>query len=127
MTNIIQEIFILIPGFRIEYFSLLPIFGLIIIGLLIEKHYVSRLTFFSNSIALVSYFGLKQNVQIFGGLIMVLYFSLASWSFLSYATKNKIPRCEKYEKFIENNPLLLKIGSSLIIGGIIASDAFHLF
>ena len=127
MTNIIQTAFLLIPYFSIEYFSLLPIFWLILMGLLIEKHYVSRLTFFSNSVALVSYFGLKENVQVFGGLIMVLYFSLASWSFLSYATKNKIPCFEKYEKFVENNPWLLKVGSSLIVGIIIFADAFNLF
>src|SRR3989344_2078127 len=119
MANIIQSIFMLVPNFKIEYFNLLPIIWLVIIGLLIEKHYVSRLTFFSNSVALVSYFGIKDNLPFFGGLVIVIYFGLSCWSFLSYATNNKIPKIDNYEKFVEDNPWLLKIGSSLITGLII--------
>ena len=92
MTNIIQTIFMFIPGFKTEYFSLIPVFGLILIGFLVEKHYVSRLTFFSNSLALVSYFGLKQEVSPLGGFMIVVYFVLTTWSFLSYATNNAIKR-----------------------------------
>ena len=122
MANIIQTIFFLIPNFRIEYFSLIPVFGLILIGLLIEKHYVSRLTFFSNSLALISYFGLKENLSQLGGLMIIVYFVLTTWSFLSHITNNTIKRYEKYEKFIEENYWILKIGSSLVTGAIILYD-----
>lgn len=102
MANIIQVIFLLIPGFRLEYFPLVSVFGLILVGLLIETHYVSRLTFFSNSLALVSYFGPKHNVSTLGGLMIIVYFFLASWSFLAYRT-NIVKRFEAYGKFVENN------------------------
>ena len=122
MANIIQTLFLLIPSFKVENFSLIPIIWLVAMGLFIEKHYVSRLTFFSNSIALVSYFGLKENISILGGLFIIIYFGLALWSFLAYATNDKIPKWEEYEQFIKDNPWMLKIGGSLITGGIILFD-----
>lgn len=115
----------LIPNFKTEYFNLLPVIWLVIIGLLIEKHYVSRLTFFSNSVALISYFGIKDSLPSLGGLIIVVYFVLSCWSFLSYVTNNEIPRIQRYENFVEENPWLLKIGSSLITGLVILADILH--
>ena len=122
MSNIIQSVFYLIPGFRIEHFALVSAIVLILVGLFVEKHYVTRLTFFSNSVALISYFGIKDTINIWVGLIALVYFGLAFWSFLAYATKERIKKIKWFEDMINENPWLLKLGSSLVVGGVILYD-----
>jgi len=121
MGNVVQWFFISILGFGLEHFILIPIFGLILIGFLIERHYVSRLTFFSNALALFSYAGLQENLNFLHGVVILAYFLLTAWSFLAHTTQIITP-CEPYEQFIENNPWVLKIGSSFVVGVIILLD-----
>ena len=122
MTNIIQSVFYFIPGFRIEHFALVSAFVLLLVGLFVEKHYVTRLTFFSNSVALISYFGIKESINVWVGLITLAYFCLSFWSFLAYASNNRIKKIKWFEDMVNENPWLLKLGGSIIVGGIILFD-----
>lgn len=122
MSNLIQSVFYLIPGFKLEYFALVSAFALILVGLFVEKYYVSRLTFFSNSVALISYFGIKKDVDFSVGLIILIYFGLSFWSFLAYTSKGKIKKIKWFEELIQQNPWLLKLGSSAVAGFVIVYD-----
>ena len=87
MVNIIQEFFLLIPNFRVEYFALLPAIALFFVGLFIETNYTSKLTFIMNSVTLVSYFGLKPNIKPLTGLLTLAFFILTTWSFFCYVRR----------------------------------------
>ena len=124
MVNIIQEFFLLIPNFRVEYFALLPAIALFFVGLFIETNYTSKLTFFMNSVTLVSYFGLKPNIKPLTGLLTLAFFILTTWSFICYV--RRVNGIGWYENLINNNRWILKIGGSLIVGIILFLDQFSL-
>ncbi|MCT9096962.1 hypothetical protein [Haloarchaeobius sp. HME9146] len=95
-----------------EFFIVnLGVFGLIITGFLVEKHYVSRPAMFANGIAL--------NVYVYEILFppewLLLYADLglivSGVAILSYATEAKLP--EGYYNFIWYTY------SSIIVGGVI--------
>jgi len=123
MTNIIQSLFYLIPAFKIEYFALLPALALLLVGLFVENHYVSRLAFFLNSVTLISYFGVKPEIKDWIGLLVSGFFILATWSFLSYISQGKLKRIEWFEKLVQQYPLVIRLGGSLIVGLIIILDS----
>ncbi len=123
MENIIQSaIFYVYPTFKVELLALLPAIALFLIGFKVENHYVSKLTFFLNSVTLMSYFGLKQEINSLLGLIVLIFFCLTTWSFLSYAFG--FPEIKKYEDLIKNNPKIMKFGGSLVVGIVIILDYF---
>ncbi len=122
MTNLIQSFFMIIPGFRLEYIALLPAVALLLVGLFIETKYTSRLTFFLNSVTLISYFGIKENVKIWIGIISIVFFTLATWSFLSYITDGRISKIKWFEELVQQNRWILRIGGSLIIGIILLME-----
>ena len=123
MENIIQFVFLLIPGFKIEYFALLPALALLLVGIFVETDYTSRLTFFLNSVTLVSYFGVKQIVSGWIGALSILFFVLATWSFLSYISHDSIKKIEWFERLVQHNQWILRIGGSLIVGLVLVLDS----
>jgi len=124
MVNLIQDVFLLIPNFKIEYFALLPAIALLFIGLFIETNYISKLTFFMNSITLVSYFGVKSDIKPLTGLLTLFFFILTTWSFICYVRKKDGIRW--YENLISNNKWILKMGGSLVVGLILFLDQLSL-
>lgn len=124
MINIIQDFFLLIPNFRVEYFGLLPAVALFFVGIFIETNYTSKLTFFMNSVTLVSYFGLKPDIKPLTGLLTLAFFILTTWSFICYV--RKVNGIRWYENLINNNRWILKIGGSLVVGLILFLDQLSL-
>jgi len=124
MVNIIQDFFLLIPIFKVEYFALLPAIALLFVGLFIETNYTSKLTFFLNSVTLISYFGVKPEIKPLTGLLTLVFFILTTWSFICYVRKKD--GIGWYESLIKNNRWILKIGGSLIVGLILFLDQLSL-
>lgn len=124
MVNIIQDFFLLIPNFRVEYFALLPAIALFFIGIFVETNYTSKLTFFMNSVTLVSYFGLKPDIKPLTGILTLAFFILTTWSFICYV--RKVDGIRWYENLINNNRWILKLGGSLVVGLILFLDQLSL-
>ncbi|MEK6922749.1 MAG: hypothetical protein AABX08_03045 [Nanoarchaeota archaeon] len=124
MVNIIQDFFLLIPNFKVEYFALLPAVALFFVGLFVETNYTSKLTFFMNSVTLLSYFGLKPDIKPLTGLLTLAFFILTTWSFICYV--RKVDGIRWYENLINNNRWILKLGGSLVVGLILFLDQLSL-
>lgn len=121
MPNVIQEVLIeLIPSFKVEWLALLPAIALILVGFKVETNYTSKLAFFLNAVTLMSYYGIKTDINYYVGVVVLLFFFLTTWSFLCYAFG--FPRIEYYEQLIEKYPLIKKFGGSLVVGTVILID-----
>ena len=123
MENIIQSaILSLFPTFKIEWIALLPAVALVLVGWKVETHYISKLKFFLNSVTLMSYYGLKSEINPLIGLLVLVFFCLTTWSFLAYAFN--LPKIEKYEEFINKKQTIMKFGGSFFVGIILLLDYF---
>lgn len=124
MTNIIQSIILyFLPNFNISYLALLPAIALLIVGIFIENHYTNRLTFFLNAVTLMAYFGVKSDINNWLGGIVLVFFILSTWSFLSYVGKGTIKEMTWFENLIKNNQWILRLGGSLIVGLVLLLDS----
>ena len=123
MDNIIQQVFMTIyPHFKLEWFALLPAVALFLVGIFVETQYTNKLTFWLNSVTLVSYLGVKSSINAFIGLLILIFFGLSTVSFFSYASHSKIPSFKAYEDLIDKHPIILRIGGSLIVGLVLLID-----
>lgn len=124
MANIIQSIILyLLPNFNIVYLTLLPAIALLLVGIFIETHYTNRLTFFLNSVTLMAYFGVKSDIKDWLGLIVLAFFILSTWSFLSFVSKGKFREIHWFENLIKNNQWILRFGGSLVVGLVLLLDS----
>ncbi|WP_435185415.1 hypothetical protein [Halobellus sp. EA9] len=73
----------------------LPQLGLIFVGILIERHYVSRVTAFANSLALVAHVATRSNVGFWFGVYADVGLLLGIVGILAYLTENSL-RTEYY-------------------------------
>ncbi len=124
MGNIIQSIILyFLPNFNIAYLTLLPAVALLLVGIFIENHYTNRLTFFLNSVTLMAYFGVKSDIKDWLGLIVLAFFILSTWSFLSFISRGRIREIRWFEDLIRNNRWILRLGGSFVIGLVLLLDS----
>jgi hypothetical protein len=73
----------------------LPQLGLIFVGILIERHYVSRVTAFTNSLALIAHVANKPDVGFWYGIYADLGLLMGLIGILAYLTETSL-RMEYY-------------------------------
>lgn len=73
----------------------LPQVGLIIVGILIERHYVSRVTAFTNSLALVAHVGSRPDIGFWFGVYVDIGLIVGVVGLLAYLSETSL-RTEYY-------------------------------
>ena len=75
-----------------NFINILPAVSLIIVGLIVEKNYVSRIAIFSNAVALSSYFAFIPNLS-FGLILYINILTIAGiLAIFSYLVHFSLPK-----------------------------------
>lgn len=90
-------------------FSNLSIISLIIVGVVVEKHYVSRITTFTNSVALLDFFFKMENVHGLLWLYADVGFVMGLIGLFAYIDDYSLPSEYYYIAFFYNSIIVALI------------------